>query len=135
MNEEPISHFLVSFIDNKANNINVTDSGMELSVVNDNSLKLSLTEPMSLQVKDNSMSPMIPGGAKISLKIEDEYKNADILAIKVKKQEDFIVRYALFNKDTITLTSLNPKDFEPLTYNVKDIIILGKVERVIIEIN
>ncbi len=135
MNEEPISEFLVSFIDNKANNINIKDSGMELSVVNDDSLKLSLTEPMSLQVKDSSMSPMIPGGAKISLKIEDEYKNGDILAIKVKKQEDFIVRYALFNKDTITLTSLNPKDFEPLTYSVKDIIILGKVERVIIEIN
>ncbi len=135
MNQEPISEFLVSFIDNKANNINITDNGMELSVTNDNSLKLSLTEPMSLQVKDDSMSPMIPKGSKISLKIEEKYKSGDILAIKVKKQEDFIVRYALFNKDILTLTSLNPKDFEPVTYNEKDIIILGKVERVIIEIN
>lgn len=135
MNEEPISEFMVSFIDTKANNINIMDSGMELSVVNDNSLKLSLTEPMSLQVKDNSMFPMIPENAKISLKIEDKYKNGDILAIKVKKQEDFIVRYALFNKDTVTLTSLNTKEFEPITYNEKDIIILGKVERVIVEIN
>lgn len=135
MNEEPISKFMVSFIDNKANNVNITDNGMELSIENDDSLKLSLTEPMSLPVKDTAMAPMIPENAKISLKIENKYKNGDILAVKVKKQEDFIIRYALFNKDTVTLTSLNPKEFEPVTYNEKDIIILGKVERVIIEIN
>lgn len=135
MNNEPISEFIVSLIDNKANNINITDSGMELSIENDDNVKLSLTEPMSLQVKDSSMAPMIPENAKISLKIEEKYKNGDILAIKVKKQEDFIVRYALFNKDTVTLTSLNTKEFEPVTYSEKDIIILGKVERVIIEIN
>lgn len=135
LNEEPLANFIIDLIDNKANNVKILNNGMELSIKNNKDATLSLIEPLALQVKDNAMSPIIPENSKISLKVENEYKNGDILAIKIKKQEDFIVRYALFNKDNIILTSLNPKEFEPITYKLDDIIIMGKVERVIIEIN
>lgn len=135
LNEEPLANFIVDLIDNKSNNVKILNNGMELSMEKNKNATLSLREPLALPIKDNAMSPMIPENSKISLKVENEYKNGDILAIKIKKQEDFIVRYALFNKDTITLTSLNHKEFEPITYKLEDIIIMGKVERVIIEIN
>lgn len=132
LNKEPIADFVIDLIDNKADIININENGIDLGMEKDN-FTMSLREPIALPVKDNAMFPIVPEGSQISLLLQEKYHNGDILAIKVKKQEDFIVRYALFNGEEIILTALN-KEFKPLTYKKDEIIILGKVTRVITEI-
>ncbi len=133
MEKQPLSEFIISLIDNKATDITIDDEKIEINIEEDN-FNFILNNPTSLKVKDNAMYPTIPENAKITLKIQENYSDGDILAINVKNKNDFIVRYALFKNDSILLTSLNPKDFEKLEYKTKDITILGKVIQVTTDI-
>jgi hypothetical protein len=136
MNKEPVADFIIDLIKTLSNNINLKENGFDIKLEQKDSqdnLVLSLREPIGLPIKDNAMFPIIPLNSKISLQLQKEYNNGDILAIKVKEQEDFIVRYALFNGNEIILTALN-REFKPLTYKKEDIIIFGKVVRVITDI-
>lgn len=133
LEKEPLAQFIISLIDNKATDINIYNKSIEFSVDKDN-FNMILNNPSSLKVKDNSMYPTIPLNAEITLKMQDKYNDGDILAIKINNKEDFIVRYALFKNDTILLTSLNPKQFETLEYKRKELTILGKVIKVITDI-
>ena len=123
MNELPTSSFIIQILDTDLNN---NSNIFELS---NNDTKITVTEPISLEIKDNSMSPLIPEHSRINLKI-DKYKNGDILAIKTKDFESFIVRYVLFSGSSIILISLN-KEYKPMTYKIQDIEILGKVSQII----
>lgn len=133
LEKEPLAQFIISLIDNKATDINIDNKSIEFSVDRDN-FNMILNNPSSLKVKDNSMYPTIPLNAEITIKMQDKYNDGDILAIKINNKEDFIVRYVLFKNDTILLTSLNPKEFETLEYKRKEITILGKVIKVITDI-
>jgi len=133
LEKEPLAQFIISLIDNKSTNINIDNQKIEFVAEEDN-FNMILNNPSSLKVKDNSMYPTIPKNAEITLKIQEKYNDGDIVAIKVNNKEDFIVRYALFKNDTILLTSLNPKEFETLEYKRKEITILGKVIKVITDI-
>ena len=128
-NKEPLSDFIVSLLD-MGNNTQIINKMTEIKATDDN-IKLNLTEPISITVKDNSMYPKIPEGAKIILKIQNQYKNGDILAVRVNNEE--LIRYAIFNNDTIILAPLNNK-YETLTYNLKDIVISGRVTKTITDI-
>lgn len=133
MEKQPLSEFIVSLIDNKAADITIDNEKIEINIEEDN-FNFVLNNPCALKVKDNSMYPTIPENAEITLKIQEQYSDGDIIAIKVKNHEDFIVRYALFKDTSIVLTSLNPRDFEKLEYKTKDITILGKVIKVTTDI-
>jgi len=132
MRNEPLAYFVLSLLNGKTNNINTNNMETDLSNVNEKEIKLILQEPIAISVKDNAMFPIIQEGAEITLKYED-FKSGDILAVKIKGQEDFIVRYAIMNENEIVLKPLNNK-FETLTYKLDDITILGKVAKVITEI-
>lgn len=130
LEKEPLAEYIVSLIDNKEADITIDDNDIKFEANENNgktNLNVILNNPSALKVKDNSMYPTIPENSRITLKIQEKYKDGDILAIKLKDKEDFIVRYVLFKENSIVLTSLNPKDFETLEYKTKDIIILGKV--------
>lgn len=131
--KEPIANFIVDVIDNNISKINYTDTSMELSNLYNDKVSIVFNEPLTVQIYDNSMFPKIMENSKIQLKIQDKYKNGDILAIKIKGQDNYVIRYTLFNNDTVTLMPINNK-FETLDYNLKDIIILGKVTKVITNI-
>lgn len=131
LKKEPLSEFLISIIDEKANGINYID--YEEFEIEGNNHKLSLKAPLGLQIKDNAMFPMISQKSKITLEMKNEYENGDILAIKEKNENDFIVRYAMFSEDKITLTPLN-REYKTLTYKKDDIVIIGKVKEVITDI-
>ena len=133
LEKEPLAQFIISLIDNKATDINIDNKSIEFSVDRDN-FNMILNNPSSLKVKDNSMYPTIPLNAEITIKMQDKYNDGDILAIKINNKEHFIARYVLFKNDTILLTSLNPKEFETLEYKRKEITILGKVIKVITDI-
>lgn len=130
LNKEPIADFLVLLLDNEKN-MEINNNIVEFTAKQDN-VTISFTEPLSIKVKDNAMFPKIPEGAKITLQIEDKYKNGDVLAIKIKN-EDIIVRYAFINNEEITLAPLNSQ-YETITYNLKDVVILGKVIKTINDI-
>lgn len=131
-NNEPVSEFLLPIIENDdstnilidKNNINIKD--------NYNQIELSLKEPISIQIKDNSMFPIIQEGASITLEIKQKYNDGDILALKIKKDDNIIVRYILFKNDKIITNSI--KNNKPITYNLDDVVILGKVNKVITKI-
>lgn len=134
MNKEPISDFIISLLDNK--NININDNGTEnlkLYKENNGEISLMLTEPIALRVTDNAMFPIVPENAKINLLLQDEYKNGDLLAIKIKDKEETFVRYVLFNDNEIILNTLNT-GYEQIILKKEDIIIMGKVHQVITNI-
>lgn len=132
LEKEPLSDFIISLMDNGVNDMELLNNGIEFNDINDN-MKLTLTEPVAFTANDNAMFPMIPEGAKVSLTLQNEYANGDILVCKIKKEEDILIRYCLFNDNNIILTPLN-KSFKTLTYPLEDIIILGKVTKTIIDI-
>ena len=131
VNELSTSNFIVEILDADINT--KTNNLMKISNKNENDINIKLSEIVSLPVTDNSMFPLIPEKSKITLKIEQNYQNGDVLAIKTKDFDKAIVRYVLFDNKNVILTSLN-KEYETLTYNLKDIEILGKVNQVITNI-
>lgn len=133
LDREPLAQFIISLIDNKEANIMIDNNKIEFKAEEDN-FNMILNNPSNLKVKDNSMYPTIPENAEITLKIQDKYKDGDILAVKVNNKEGFIVRYVIFKNDSIVLTSLNPKDFETLEYKNNQITILGKIIKVTTDI-
>ncbi len=130
LRQEPLADFILSLIDDKATKFNSFTNGMEMS--NDN-LKVILEEPLALPISDNGMFPKIIANSKVKLKIQNQYNDWDILAIKLKGSEEIIARFVLINKDKITLKPLDDK-FETLHLNKTDLTILGKVTQVITDI-
>lgn len=126
LEKQPLSDCVIQILDSKDNAISLST---ELFDVKEKDFTFRIEEPIALPIMDNSMFPLIPQNSKISLKLQEKYENGDILALKIKKQENVIARYVLFNGNNMILTSLN-KDFETLTYNTKDVTILGKVSKV-----
>jgi hypothetical protein len=133
MEKQPLSEFIVSLIDNGSADITINKEKIEFNIEKEN-LNFVLHNPSFLKVTDNAMYPTIPKNAEITLRIQEQYNDGDILAIKVKGDENFIVRYAFFKDSSIILTSLNPKDFQKLEYKTKEITILGKVIKVTTDI-
>lgn len=130
LENEPLADYIVELLDSKDDIVDISSDGFD---INSNDFKFRIEEPIALPINDNAMFPIIPKNSKISLKLQNEYANGDILALKVKQQENTLVRYVLFNDNNIILTPLN-KEFEQLIYKIDDVQILGKVAKVITEI-
>lgn len=130
LDKEPLADYIIDVLNSKNNAINLTTEGFD---INAKDFTFKMEEPMAIPVKDNAMFPLIAKNSKINLKLEEKYNNGDIVAIKVKKEEDIIVRSIVFNKDSVILTTLN-KEFETMEYKKDDIVILGKVTNIITSI-
>jgi len=96
-----------------------------------------LKQPEGFKVNDNAMEPLIPNGCMIFLEILEliNYKNGDIILVKVKNSKAPIVRKCIFNNDksTITLFAYN-NQVEPQTLIVGQVSIIGKVKRIITDL-
>ena len=124
-NNEPISEFLLQILEaNNLTDILIDENSINLND-NYNDIQLNLKEPISIPIKDNLMFPIVPEGAKITLEIKEKYNDGDILALKVKNNDNVIVRYTLFKNDKIVVNSISNN--KPITYNLGDVVILGKV--------
>ena len=109
LQKEPLADFIVSLIDNGVEQVPISESGINLEAKNKD-IKVTLSQPTTLTVKDNAMFPIIPDGAKVYLKMQEKYNNGDILAIKTKDNEDIIIREVLFINNTVILVPLK-KDY------------------------
>ena len=132
LDNEPLSDFIISIIDKKATDINFSDIGFKFSEKDEN-YNITLTAPVEIKVNDNSMFPIVPENAYINLTIKNKYNNGDIIALKFKGQEELLIRYIFFNENNIILTALD-QNYTPITCKQEDILIMGKVTKVITKI-
>ena len=79
------------------------------------------------------MFPLILENAHIHLTLENKYENGDIIEFKIKSNEELLVRYIFYTDTQLMLTALE-KNYKPIICNENDILIMGKVNKVIIEI-
>jgi len=132
LDNEPLSDFLITILDSNSTNINFEDLGLQFSEKNDN-YNINLTAPVEITVTDNSMFPIVPQNAHINLQLKETYNNGEIIALKLKGKEDLLVRYIFYTDNDIMLTALN-QDFTPIICKKEDILIMGKVTKVITKI-
>lgn len=130
LNKQPLSYLIIEMLNGKNNTLDIVQSEVNFT---SKEITLRIAEPIMLEVKDDSMYPIIKNGSKISLKFQEKYNNGDILAIKIKNKEEILFRYAFFNQNDIILISLK-QGFQPLIYSMYDIIILGRVARIVSDI-
>lgn len=131
---QPLSDYIVDYLDNISSFENINQS-MFNTEIKQNDVTIRLSEPIGIEILDNAMIPLIPNKSKVCLKLQETYNNGDIIAVKEKSnnKNDLIIRYALFNENTVLLTALN-KEYKQLVYNKEDIVIMGKVIKVITDI-
>ncbi len=138
LNSEPISNFLIDLLDTQENSILDFENGnIKISSKLDNledleNFTMTLKEPVSFTIETNDMNPIIPKNSKILIEIQSKYKNGDIIAFK-DKNNTINARYYLIADNTIVLTAIDKKT-KPIILDNKNIKILGKVKKVITEI-
>lgn len=77
------------------------------------------------------MFPIIPKNARVTVKIQNQYQNGDIIALNYKNE--IIARYYFENSGIILFNPIN-KNATTLNSNDKDLKILGKISKVIYEV-
>lgn len=130
--EETLADFVLDLIENGKNEITLKELGLEIEAINEK-LICKLTKPISFKVEDNGMCPLIKENDEVTIEIKDRYINGDIIAVNVPDHKGVIIRQAVFLGRSIELVPLN-KEYEHKTYNKENIIILGKVKKIITEI-
>ena len=133
LREETLSEFVISILENKDYTISTYKDMFKISAENDK-LNFNLGMPISFPVKDNSMFPLIPKGAKVILEIPERYVNGDIIFIREKKTKKNKLGVALIYGRNVTLVPMNKAKYKEETYFNDEILILGKIKTVITDI-
>lgn len=129
---QPLSDFAITILDNQkdiSKEAGETFSGL----FDSKTLKINTDSLIGIPVKDSSMLSIVPNGSKVLLTMQGQYNNGEIVAVKVKETEEVIVRIVMFQNDTVFLTSLN-KEYKTQIYDKQDVVILGRVSKVVNEI-
>lgn len=130
--EEPLADFVIELIDNGKSEIIMKELGVEIEAKNERVI-CSLTKPISFKVEDNAMYPLIKENDEVTIEIKDRYINGDMIAVTIQGQKGIMIRQAVFLGRNIELVALN-KEYKHKTYDKDDVIILGKVKKIITEI-
>lgn len=130
--QEPICDFLIELLDSSENTIiDIINNKISLSYDNMPNFTMKIEEPVYLSISNNDMYPIIPKDSKITIELSDKYQNGDIVALKYDNQT--IARYYFMNNDIVSFNAIK-KDAKPIDYKDKNVTILGKVKKVITEI-
>lgn len=133
LNKEPLSDFIISLIDNGTKDFDISKDKFNVNS-KDDKVTFSLREPIAIPIKDNAMFPTIPENSEIIINMQQEYEDGDIVAIKIKGNEETTTRTIMFkDNNQILLVPLN-NQFKKETLSKDEIIILGKIVKVIKEI-
>lgn len=135
----PISDLIIE-LKNQDVNLNKLNSKVNASAISEEKINMlmELKQPKGLEVTDDSMFPIIPKGSKVVSEIKgmNEYKDGDILVVIVKENKKLIIRKCIFNnkkRTKITLYGL-VQEFQPVTFGLDEVSILGKVKTIIKEV-
>ena len=97
-------------------------------------LLMEVKEQAGFKVPDDSMFPTLPKGSTVTLEIVDigQLKDGDIIGVNVDGKKDIIFRNCFFDKarKSVSLFPMN-HSYPTETLNIKDIKIIGKVKRII----
>lgn len=134
LENETIADFMLEILDHKDLDISLDNSSLSFSQT-ENNYNINFSSSIALPVNNNAMKPLIPQNSQINLSLKSEYNNGEIIAFKLKGTEELFVRYMFLNNsdNTIMLTALNA-EFKPIICKKDDILILGKVSKVIYDI-
>lgn len=135
IDNQPLSDFILEFIEqDKQTRILNEMEKLEMNIDQDQSkIQINFSQPHYFPVTDNAMFPIIPHNSQVLLKMEEKYVNGDIVAVKIKKIENILLRQLVYSNDNIILIPLN-KEYSTTTYRKEDIMILGKAIKVINDI-
>lgn len=89
---------------------------------------------IALKIDGNSMSPTIPNGSTVIIRLQDEAESGDIVAVYINGYDATCKKLKKLEAGGIVLISLNP-DYEPMAYTTREVLelpirILGKVVEV-----
>lgn len=114
--------------------------GTDMKIISNDEIKLTseIKQALGFDVADNGMSPLINKGDKVQVSLikADKIKTGDIICYaKNEKPSNQFVRKVVVSKSKKEFTFLPiNNDYTPEIINAEDIIIIGKVVRVIAEI-
>lgn len=127
IDEEPLSNYIIEYL-KKADEFYIR------AEVNNLEDFLSYGEPEAfIEMKDDSMEPIIPFKCNVALSNNPNYTSGDIIAYSLKADNGVSIRKCLINDESITLIPIN-NEYEIHTYNKKDMLVLGKVKSIISDI-
>lgn len=129
---EPLSDFIISIIEYMNICATPTENGLELKEKNDNII-FNLTKPYFLKCEDNAMYPVIKEDDEVMLDMKKQYENGDIVMVKIEPQNRRVIRQIMFLGRDIQLIPLNKK-YHTEIYNRKDVVIIGKINKIITKI-
>lgn len=97
-----------------------------------------LKSAIGLEIKDNSMYPIIQKGSKVIFELKEiqDYSDGDILAYTEGESENAIMRKVAFLNNEHTRLAMFPlnNEYETKTYNIDEITIIGKVIQIITDL-
>ena len=133
LNKEPLSDFIISLIENGTKDFEISKDKFNVNS-KDDKVTFSLREPIAIPIRDNAMFPTIPANSEIIINMQQVYDDGDIVAIKRKGDEEITARMIMFkDNNQILLVPLN-NQFKKETLSKDEIIILGKIVKVIKQI-
>lgn len=132
ISKEPIANFILQITQNDISSMQFDFADTEVFKLQDNDMKITLNEPVSILIKDNSMFPALEQNSKVTLRLKEIYNDGDLLLIKVKDEENLIARYVFFVNDKVVLKAIN-KDYPTLEYELDEVTIMGEVAQIIVD--
>lgn len=129
---EPLADMVIDILDNSNNYIEYLEQEFHTeNIGNGKEIRISLNNPVGIEIHDNAMAPEIEKGDKVLFElIGENYNNVDILLVKTKKNPEIRVRNVIKINNTRQLQGHKPEYIEePCDKN--DVIILGRVNKVI----
>lgn len=130
--KEPIANFIIEIINGKDAILNFTNINSNISIFN-NELTVNVNELFTYPIKDNGMFPLITEKNRVSVAFQNNYRLNDILLIKNKTTEEYVVRYVAEEKNFFRLIPMN-REYKIEVFNKEDIIIIGRVNRIVTEL-
>lgn len=130
LEKETLSEFVIELIDNGTTVLD-TKEGYNLKS-EDDKLIFKLSQPVGINITDNSMSPIIKEKDEVIMEIKDKYEDSDILVVKFNNEEHITTRQAIILGNNIKLVPLQNEYKSKLVHiGNEDIKILGKVKKII----
>jgi transcriptional regulator with XRE-family HTH domain len=129
---EPLNTFLVGLLEQQENTLlKFENKDVKISSLIEN-INVTMKEPISFSIETNDMTPIIPKNSKVMIEMQKHYTNGDIIAFK-DENNLISARYYLSTNDTVVLTAIDKKA-KPIILDKENITIMGKVKKVITEI-
>ncbi len=126
IDELPLSDIVIEIAKNK--DINFNDNVLvKKEKIDDNTFNMKFQANPEFDVLDNAMEPKLPKGSRVKIKMQNEYKNGDIIAFKEKGGKKLQYRKLHTTKKGEQMLVAFHSDYDILEYDSNNMVILGRV--------